>query len=495
MSIDLIVSTTPLRPAELHGHPLLQELSGEDLGWVCAHALPVDLDAGQEIFHEGADPDRFVVLLDGEIVITTTVDGREEVLARHDTAVETPPDRPAAASGFTGEMPLLAGVPYVATASAGRSSRLAVFDAAGFAALLERCPQVCRVLLPVLAWRLHSSSMQAGQRATLTALGTLAAGLAHELNNPASAVQRSVRELGGLQDGLLQAALDWGHLATAQERETLEQALLELTPLTTGQDSAVARSRREDELTDLVEDTGLTGSAVDLLVEGLLDRQDAPAFLDRVVGQLPDDRVPAALALAGYRLAIGDEVTATADAAARISGIVAATRDYTNLDRAPEQDFDVAEGMESTLQMLGHRLSGVQVDRSYPAEPVIARGYPGELNQVWTNLVVNALDALEGRPEPTDPPHLAVVVQPEGGCVTVSVTDNGPGIPPEVRERIFEPFFTTKDIGKGTGLGLHLSHRIVTQRHQGSIAVESRPGSTRFLVRFPCRPDRGDQDR
>ncbi|WP_449062743.1 sensor histidine kinase [Planomonospora algeriensis] len=189
--------------------------------------------------------------------------------------------------------------------------------------------------------------------------------------------------------------------------------------------------------------------------------------------------LPEALGYLSSMLQTRSYVVDVREAGTRISGIVRDTKEYTNLDRAPEREVDVRLGIETTLAMLRPQLAGITVVQRHAPDVPAIQGYPGELNQVWTNLIDNAADALDGRGE------LVITVRREGACVLVEVADDGPGVPAEILPRLFEPFFTTKDIGVGTGLGLHLTHRIVTQRHRGSIVVRSRPGDTRFQVRLP----------
>ncbi|GAB3162056.1 ATP-binding protein [Myceligenerans halotolerans] len=460
---------------------LFAEVSRADIEWTAELARDVDAPAGLVLFREGDDPDRFVVLLHGELLISTRVDDRDEELTRHSTEDSGQTDKPGEAHGFTGEMPLLANVSYVATATVSRDSRVAIFDRAAFNALLERVPQVCRVLLPVLAWRLHSSSIQAGQRATIMALGTLAAGLAHELNNPAAAVGRSARALQRQIPALVDAATAWGATATAAEARHVADVIAAV-PAAPEPLSGIARSAREDELVAWLEDhTRIGNDDVDDLAEALVESGMGTDQLDQVAAGVRAEVLDAALGHVAARQAGVVEATAISEAATRISSIVAATKEYTNLDRAPEQEFDVAAGIDSTLRMMTRRLNGIDIRRRYPDEPLVASGYPTELNQVWTNLIENAADAMSGTGS------LDIEVRPEGTCVTVAITDTGPGIPEDVRARLFEPFFTTKDIGKGTGLGLHLSHRIITQRHRGSVSVTSKPGRTTFTVRIPRR--------
>jgi signal transduction histidine kinase len=468
----------------LRGNALFAALGHDELEWLTTVGRLRTLVDGEVIFAEGARATDLVVLLDGEIVITHQVDGRDEVLTRHSTHEDADQheNKPDAAHRFTGEMPLLADGEYIATASAVGSTRVALFSRDAFMAMLVRCPQVNQVLLPVLAWRIHSSEVQAGHRAKVNALGTLAAGIAHELNNPAAAIARSADDLSGALSGLESAAESWAIVADPEEAQALAKAAVELRALPvrlTGRD-ALDDADAEDEALDWLDAQGVEAED---LVGLLVERGQGKDWLVKLAEGVRRDHLGPALELLARSLTTHSLVSDISDAGRRISAIVSATKDYTNLDRAPEQEFDVNQGLETTLTMLRPKLRGVGIQRDYGSDVPRVIGYPTELNQVWTNLIDNAVDAMDGSGT------LSVTTRLDGNCVLVEIADSGPGIPPDIQENIFEPFFTTKDVGKGTGLGLHLSHRIVTIRHHGSLTVRSQPGRTRFLVRIPSSPN------
>lgn len=480
------MDTNELRAA-LYGLEIFAGLTGEQLDWLVSVSEPRVLADGEVLFRDGEEATGFHVLLSGGLVVTKVVDGREEVLTRHSTeeggaAAEEHDGKPTAAHRFTGELPLLTEGSYVATAAAsGPATTVVAYAKPVFFEMLTRCHGVAAVLLPVLAWRIKSSEVQARKRATVEALGTLAAGLAHELNNPAAAVARAAQELSPALDRLTATAYAWGAAASGAERSVLDRLAEELDKLPPPETTdPLAQADAEEEIADWAEETGaerpgLLGSgASDLGLElgWLLERLEGvgeaslPAALDHLAALLEARSLAAELRAAGPR----------------ISQLVAATRDYANLDRAPEQHFAVTDGLENTLVVLRAKLAGITIVRAYdPGLPDLT-GYPGELNQVWTNLVDNAAEAMEGAGT------LTLRARAEGVCMVVEITDTGRGIPEDVLPRIFEPFYTTKDVGKGTGLGLHLSYRIVTQRHHGSITARSRPGETRMVVRLPLAP-------
>jgi signal transduction histidine kinase len=470
--------------ADLRPNELFDGLSDDQYLWLSqAGSLRVLAD-GEVLFAEGEPATSFVVLLDGELVITKHVDGREEVLTRHSTRddADQHDGKPSAAHRFTGEMPLLADDACMATATSVGVTRTALYSKEAFMEMLVRCPRVCQVLLPVLAWRIHASEAQAGQRQAINALGTLAAGLAHELNNPAAAVARASKELRQTLSDLEDEAEGWGGVALPEELAAMRAARADLvaTPGVPGLLDALETADREEEIEDWLDDYDVrdASSLAGLLVERGLNAD----WLRKRTGALRPEAIGPALTYLSRSLLLHSLATDVSEAGERISAIVAATKEYTNVDRAPEQRVDLAHGIDVTLAMLRPKLSGITVHRDYQDGLPEIRGYPTELNQVWTNLIDNAVDALAGGGE------LRIALRREGACVVVEVADNGPGIAPEVLPRLFEPFFTTKDVGSGTGLGLHLSHRIVTQRHRGSIAVRSQPGLTRFVVRLPTDP-------
>ncbi|MFG2619571.1 ATP-binding protein [Streptomyces sp. NPDC048507] len=471
----------------LYGLEIFAGLTEDQLDWLVSVSEPRVLADGEVLFRDGEEATRFHVLLSGGLVVTKVVDGREEVLTRHSTeedggAAEEHDGKPPAAHRFTGELPLLTEGSYVATAAAsGPATTVVAYPKPVFFEMLTRCHGVAAVLLPVLAWRIKSSEVQARKRATVEALGTLAAGLAHELNNPAAAVARAAQELLPALERLTATACAWGAAATAAERTVMDRIAVELDELPPpGTTDPLAQADAEEEIADWAEGAGAERAG--LLGSGAADLGLEADWLPQRLAGLAADRLPVALDHLAALLEARSLAAELRAAGPRISQLVAATRDYANLDRAPEQRFAVTEGLENTLVVLRAKLTGITIVRAYdPALPELT-GYPGELNQVWTNLVDNAAEAMEGAGT------LTLRVRAEGVCMVVEVTDTGRGIPEEVLPRIFEPFYTTKDVGKGTGLGLHLSYRIVTQRHHGSLTARSRPGETRMVVRLPLAP-------
>ncbi|MFG6193655.1 ATP-binding protein [Nonomuraea sp. JJY05] len=454
----------------LAGIELFSGLSDEQLDWLACAGTVRELGDGEALFVEGAPADAFYVLLDGEIVVSKLVGGREQVLARHLGDVLE--------HQFIGELPLLTSDEYLATALAVGSARVVAYGKDAFFDMLERCPQVCRVLLPVLAGRINAMERQAGRSRMLEGLGMLAAGLAHELNNPAAAALRAARELRDLPSRLAAAAVEWGR--TGEEAEVRLVARFQdrlgsgtaLDPL--------AEAEAADDVADWLREHGL-GPTADWAVEltdELAEHGVGRAELDELAAGLRPDALAAALAYLVPVLRIRTLAGDAAEASERVVELVRRTSAYTNLDRAPQRDADLREGLEATLALMAPKLRNIRVRREYGGVPDL-QAFPSELNQVWTNLIDNAVDAMGGEGE------LTISTRREGDHAVVEFRDTGHGIPAEALPMVFQPFFTTKDLGKGTGLGLHVSMDIVAQRHGGSMEVDSRPGDTRFVVRLP----------
>jgi signal transduction histidine kinase len=392
----------------------------------------------------------------------------------------------ARAGQVTGLLPFSRLTHFPLTSRAVFPSRVARLHKQYFDEMVHQLPALQGRLVSVLADRIRETAAADQQREKLMALGRLSAGLAHELNNPASAARRAADNLhkalasvraaalkldkGGLpQDSrvfLARLECDWAQQAGPQTAlDTLE------------------RSDREDEISawlqrhqieaawDLATALVDLGCTVDTLED--VARNVPPQFLNNVLV-----RLTAAFTIS--RLA--DEIE---NSTGRISELVRSIKEYSYMDQMPEQKLDIHQGLENTLIMLRHKLkNGIEIVRNYDRSlpEVYARG--SELNQIWTNLIVNAADAMNGKGK------LVIRTLRDGNCARIEVIDNGPGIPDNMRNRIFEPFFTTKPVGEGTGLGLDTVSRIV-RNHRGDVSFESKPGETRFTVRIPFDPLNG----
>jgi signal transduction histidine kinase len=327
----------------------------------------------------------------------------------------------------------------------------------------------------------RSIESTARQRESLVALGTLAAGLAHELNNPASAATRAVDALQAACDALVASM---GRLAggevSAGQLAALDALRDELAPRTPDPDP-LDRADREQALAAWLTRHGVERAWT--LAPALAAAGADPAWCGRAAAVLDGPALAAGLEWVASTLSVATLLGEVKESTRRISELVAAVRSYSELDRASTREIDVTEGLDSTLAMLGHKLGGgVRVVREYGAGVPRIDAYAGELNRVWTNLIDNALDAMDGTGT------LEVATRAEGDGIVVEIGDTGPGMPPEVAARAFEAFYTTKEVGKGTGLGLDIARRIVEERHGGTIAIDPRPGGTVVRVRLPVRP-------
>jgi signal transduction histidine kinase len=316
------------------------------------------------------------------------------------------------------------------------------------------------------------------QREALVALGTLAAGLAHEINNPASAAVRSV---GALQQSSDDAFASLQRLAVAGIHASQFTALDELRRSVdpSAAPTGVALSDLEESLTDWLEDHSIDRSWV--IAPSLAAAGVSTSWLSRAASALPGDALQPGLEWVAAAITTTALINEAQDSTRRISDLVSAVKSYSQMDRASVQEVRVVDGLESTLIMLGHKLreAGVTVVRDYDDSVPIITANPGELNQVWTNLVDNAVDAMAGGGT------LTVRTYADASHVVVEICDTGPGMTADVAAHAFEPFFTTKEVGKGTGLGLDISRRIIVERHGGEIGAESAPGATVVRVQLP----------
>lgn len=454
---------------ELRGVPLFADFAEDELVWLASVLVVRDVPAGEVLFREGEQPHSFVVLFRGELMISREIANGSEVMTRlhvGDGREVEEGGKPTAANFFTGDVQMLNRLPYFATATSTEPSRVGLLGPDDFDAMLACCPQVARVMLPAIAWRIRATESRTQQDNSLRALGTIAAGLAHELNNPAAVALRGVTDLGPAVRTLVAAAAQW------PPPPDLPARLSGLRP----PEGALERADREDAIEGWLDDQGVRSGGEDagLLADAGVD----VAWLERLENPAMAVRYLCAhIALE----ALCDDLRASVD---RICALVEDVRSYTQLDRAPVQEVDIEADLDRTLRMLSARLTGIRVHREYVADLPSFAGRGAELNQVWTHLIANAADALAGGGD------LWVRTGHANGHVTVEIADSGPGIPDNVRERLFEPFFTTKDIGKGTGLGLHVAWRIVTERHHGTVEVTSTPGDTRFTVWLPLSQHR-----
>jgi signal transduction histidine kinase len=456
-------------PAELRGIALFDGLSDAQLDRLAEVGVERAFTAGEELFREGAPADVWWVLLEGSITLHRVLGTEENQLG-----VMSSPGQWAGGFAAWDDYGI-----YHASGRGATDGRVLCVAAADLRRLTDEWFAFGAHFIEGLAHTVRRIESTARQREALVALGTLAAGLAHEINNPASAATRAVDALQTTSESLM-ASL--GGLAripiTADQFVALDALRVGAADVAPGLDP-LAAADLEDELTDWFDDHDVDRAW--LLAPPLAARGLTPAWCEQVVEVMGDGDLAPGFEWVAGALSVTDLLGEVKEATTRVSELVAAVRSYSQLDRASVQLADLTEGLDSTLTMLAHKLEGgVTVVRDYdPAVPPI-EVMAGELNQVWTNLIDNAVDAMEG----TGTLRVRTRYDPQG-WVVVEIGDSGPGMTPETRQHAFEPFFTTKPVGQGTGLGLDISRRIVVDRHGGEITVESEPGETVIRVRLP----------
>jgi signal transduction histidine kinase len=457
-----------MRAEELRPLPIFEGLTDRQLAELAEAGTEVPVEPGVELFREGEPADAWWVLVTGAIDLVRRVGREDAVVARMDV-----PGRWAGGFRAWDEH----GV-YLATGRGAAPGRVLRVPARVLRERSEAWFPFGGHLIQGLYHTARSIESTARQRESLVTLGTLAAGLAHEINNPASAAVRAVDALDDACAALVAAV---GRLARdelpAGRFAALEALRTEAAPPGADLDP-LARADREEALASWLTRQGVGRPWA--LAPALAAAGVDPAWCERAAALLDGPALEPGLEWTASAFSVAALLGEMKASTRRISELVAAVRSYSQMDRAPMQAIDVTEGLESTLVMLGHKLrGGVTVVRDYgPGVPRI-EAYPGELNQVWTNLIDNAVDAMGGAGT------LRLATRAEGASVVVEVGDTGPGMPPEVAARAFDAFFTTKDVGGGTGLGLDIARRIVVERHGGAIAIDPRPGETVLRVTLP----------
>jgi signal transduction histidine kinase len=450
---------------------LFDGVSDEQLGDLLAAGEEIEFDEGDVLFRQGDPADFWWVLIEGRVDILRRV-GREEAVA----LVMDHPGRWAGGFRAWDEMST-----YLATGRASSPGRMFRVPAAALGDLARAWFPFGVHLITGFFQTVRSMDSLSRQRGALIALGTLAAGLAHEINNPASAAARAVDALQDTSDAMLSSVVLLAEKSLPAERFIAIDALRREVDASTASVDPLEIANREEELSNWLDAHDL--DAAWRIAPALASAGVDISWCERAAEVLEGAALEPGLEWVASALSTSALLSEIKESTGRVSGLVAAMKSYSQLDRATQQLLDVTEGIESTLVILAHKLrGGVTVVRDFGKDVARIEGNPGELNQVWTNLIDNAIDAMDGRGT------LRISTRVESSGLVVEIGDTGPGMPPDVAARAFDPFYTTKEVGKGTGLGLDISRRIVVERHHGEISIDSRPNETVLSVRLPL-PD------
>lgn len=477
---------------DLYRIPLFSKLNEEEIRRCIDSSDELLLQSGQEFISEGKTADYFYVLLSGSVQVTKKLSDKNEVnVASH------------GAGTFLGEVPILLGIPYEVTIRTLESSRLLRLRKEKFWNILTSCTPMTNEILRTMAQRVQLVQSISQEQGKLIALGRLAAGLAHELNNPASAASSSSTQLRELLRALTTISMKFAQYSQANKltndqlefintiiQNTLEYSANSMTianipqqqdgHISSTSTDQLARSDRESEIEAWLDTHNISDGWK--LAPTFIEMGYDIEWFDNVARIIPGQFLQEVLPWLEAIIKTKGMLYEIEHSTARISELVGAIKTYSYMDKARIQNVDVHEGLESTLTILHHKIkNGIEIIREYDPHLPHITVYGSELNQVWTNLIDNAVDALEGHG------HIWIRTRTDDGNnhIVVEIADDGPGIPPEVQSRIFEPFLTTKGVGKGTGLGLSISYRIAVEMHKGQITFFSKPGDTRFQVRLP----------
>jgi signal transduction histidine kinase len=445
--------------------PAFAGLPESQLEWFISQSQELDVKPEGIYVRQGDPADAMYVVLEGQLQARGELGGEAVTIA-----IKT--------GDVTGLLPFSRMKQFPLIGKALTHSRLLRFPAARFPELVQKMPELVARLVGIMSDRIRETTRVEQQRDRLAALGKLSAGLAHELNNPASAAKRATTQLRDL----LKQVKDAAHALGARELTQAQRAEIEKLEASLVQKDgpppdALTVSTLEDQLDTVLRSHGQN----DLwqLSANLARKGATPALLESLFASLDPDTARAALCRISASLEIYGLLNEIESSTSRISDLVRAIKEYTFMDQAPVQSVDIVRSLETTLTIMNHKLKrGVTVERDYHPVPLLVDSFGSELNQVWTNIIDNAVDAMHGSGT------LRVRTSRDDGSVVVEIGDTGPGIPDDVQPHIFEPFFTTKGVGEGTGLGLDTVQRIV-RKHQGSIQVHSKPGDTRFRVQLP----------
>jgi signal transduction histidine kinase len=451
--------------SELLRVPAFADLPEDQIAWFLSQSQEEILKPGDTYIRQGDPAENMFVILEGEFQVRGEINGETFAF-------------PVKPGDVTGVLPFSRMKKTPVTGRAVSDGRLLRFPAAQFPQLVQRMPELATRLVGLMSDRIRETTRIEQQRDRLASLGKLSAGLAHELNNPASAAKRATSQLRDILKKIKSASLELGRRdLTSSQKAEIERMEASFTLPEVVPPDALTISDLEDQIDSLLRSHGQND--LWMLAAALARRNIQPEALESLFASLEADTARAALVRIAASVEVATLLHEIESSTSRISDLVGAIKEYTYMDQAAIQNVDVVKSLEITLTILNHKLKqGVAVQRDYQRVPLLVNSFGSELNQVWTNIIDNAIDAMGGKGE------LRVRTYREDACVVVEIGDNGPGISAEVQPHIFEPFFTTKRVGEGTGLGLDTVQRIV-KKHRGTIQVSSKPGDTRFRVWLP----------
>ncbi|MCU1271115.1 MAG: cyclic nucleotide-binding protein [Acidobacteriaceae bacterium] len=451
--------------SELLRVPAFADLPDDQIAWFLSESQEAHFAAGETYVRQGDPADWMFVILEGQFQWRGEFGGETVVL----------PGKPG---DVTGVLPFSRMKQFTVTGRALTDGRILKFPTSLFSELVQKMPELTKRLVGLLSDRIREATRFEQQRDRLASLGKLSAGLAHELNNPASAAKRATSQLRTILKKIKDASHELGKrdLTSAQKSE-IEKMEASFTQEDVVPPDALTISDLEDQIDSLLRSHGQTD--LWMLAAALARRNIKPQVLESLFANLGADTARAALVRIAASVEVASLLHEIESSTSRISDLVRAIKEYTYMDQAAVQNVDIVKSLENTLTILNYKLKhGVAVQRDYQRVPLLVNSFGSELNQVWTNIIDNAIDAMQGKGE------LRVRTYRDDGFVVVEIGDNGPGISPDVQPHIFEPFFTTKKVGEGTGLGLDTVQRIV-KKHRGNIQVTSKPGDTCFQVWLP----------
>jgi len=451
--------------AELLNIPAFVDLPDDQISWFISNSKELDVKSGDVVFRQDDTSDAMFIIVEGVLQARGELGGETVVF-------------PLQSGSVTGLLPFSRMKQYTVGLKVLSDSKILRYESARFPELVQKMPELTQRLVGLMSDRIRETTRREQQRDRLASLGKLSAGLAHELNNPASAAKRATSQLREVLTKIRDASHELGSRdLTAAQRAEIEKLETAFVQMNEPPPEPLALSDLEEQIDSLLRSHGQ--SDLWQLAADLARKNVKPEALESLFATLDAETARAALVRIAASVEVATLLNEIESGTSRISDLVRAIKEYTYMDQTPLQNVDIVKSLETTLTILNHKLKhGVTVERDYQKIPLLVNSFGSELNQVWTNIIDNAIDAMHGEGK------LKIRTYRDDDCVVVAITDNGPGIPADVKAHIFEPFFTTKGVGQGTGLGLDTAQRIV-KKHRGNIQVNSVPGQTCFEVWLP----------